>query len=81
MKPLNRWLMARDFDRYVAEIQVRITFLNGYTRSLYHNYGSVGQVCRAKVKSWLSAYVYNRAVLRSKSSEDFLRSGSQNQRL
>ena len=31
MKLLGQRLMARDFDREVAEAQVRIAILNGYT--------------------------------------------------
>ena len=31
MKLLGQRLMARDFDRQVAEVQVRIAILNGYT--------------------------------------------------
>lgn len=31
VKRLGPRLMARDFDRQVAEIQVRIAVLNGYT--------------------------------------------------
>ena len=31
MKLLGQRLMARDFDRQVAELQVRIAVLNGYT--------------------------------------------------
>jgi hypothetical protein len=31
MKLLGQWLMARDFDRQVAEVQVRVAILNGYT--------------------------------------------------
>ena len=31
VKLLGQRLMARDFDRQVAEIQVRIAILNGYT--------------------------------------------------
>jgi hypothetical protein len=31
MKLLGQHLMARDFDRQVAEVQVRIAILNGYT--------------------------------------------------
>lgn len=31
VKLLAQRLMARDFDRQVAEIQVRIAVLNGYT--------------------------------------------------
>ena len=30
MKRLGQRLMARDFDRQVAEIQVRIAIMNGY---------------------------------------------------
>jgi|TARA_R100000935_G_scaffold34072_2_gene54646 hypothetical protein len=30
-KMLGQRLMARDFDRQVAEVQVRIVILNGYT--------------------------------------------------
>ena len=35
MKLLGQRLSARDFDRQVAELQVRIVVLNGYTRSAY----------------------------------------------
>ncbi len=31
MKLLRQRLMARDFDRQVAEVQVRIAIMNGYT--------------------------------------------------
>ncbi len=31
VKLLGQWLVARDFDRQVAELQVRIAALNGYT--------------------------------------------------
>lgn len=31
MKLLGQRLMARDFDRQVAEVQVRIAVMNGYT--------------------------------------------------
>ena len=31
MKPLRQSLMAKDFDCQVAELQVRIAVLNGYT--------------------------------------------------
>ena len=31
MKLLGQRLMARDFDRQVAEVQVRMAALNGYT--------------------------------------------------
>lgn len=31
IKLLGQSLMARDFDRQVAELQVRISVLNGYT--------------------------------------------------
>ncbi len=31
MKLLGQRLMARDFDRQVAEVQVRVAILNGYT--------------------------------------------------
>ena len=31
VKLLGQWLMARDFDRQVAELQIRIAVLNGYT--------------------------------------------------
>ena len=31
VKLLGQRLMARDFDRQVAEVQVRIAVLNGYT--------------------------------------------------
>jgi len=31
MKLLGQRLMSRDFDRRVAEIQIRIAIMNGYT--------------------------------------------------
>jgi hypothetical protein len=31
MKLLGHRLMARDFDRQVAEVQIRIAVMNGYT--------------------------------------------------
>jgi hypothetical protein len=31
VKLLGQRLMARDFDRHVAEVQVRVAILNGYT--------------------------------------------------
>lgn len=31
VKPLGQRLMVRDFDRKVAEVQVRIAIMNGYT--------------------------------------------------
>lgn len=31
MKLLGQRLMARDFDRQVAEVQVRIAIMNGFT--------------------------------------------------
>jgi len=31
VKLLGQWLMARDFDRRVAELQIRIAVLSGYT--------------------------------------------------
>jgi hypothetical protein len=31
MKLLGQRLMARDFDRQVAEVQIRIAVMNGYT--------------------------------------------------
>ena len=31
LKPLGQRLMARDFDRQVAEVQARIAVMNGYT--------------------------------------------------
>ena len=31
VKPFGQRLMARDFDRQVAEVQVRVAIPNGYT--------------------------------------------------
>jgi hypothetical protein len=31
MKLLGQRLMARDFDRQVAEVQIRVAVMNGYT--------------------------------------------------
>ena len=35
VKLMGQRLMARDFDRQVAELQVRIAVLNGYTALAY----------------------------------------------
>ena len=43
-KLLGQRLMARDFDRHVAELQVRIAVLNGYTALGIPVTESVGQV-------------------------------------
>ena len=36
MKALGQRLMARDFDRQVARLQVRVAVLNGYTALAAH---------------------------------------------
>ena len=44
VKLLGQRLMARDFDRQVAELQVRIAVLNGYTALGIPVTEAVGQV-------------------------------------
>jgi hypothetical protein len=44
VKLLGQRLMARDFDRQVAELQVRIVILNGYTALGVPVTKAVGQV-------------------------------------
>jgi hypothetical protein len=48
MKLLEQRLMARDFDRQVAEVQVRISVLNGDTALGIPDTEGVGQVCPRK---------------------------------
>ncbi len=47
---LGQRLMARDFDRQVAELQVRIAVLNGDTSLGIPVTEAVGQVCPGKGK-------------------------------
>ena len=48
VKLLGQSLMARDFDRQVAELQVRIAVLNGYTALGIPVTGATGRVCPGK---------------------------------
>ena len=60
VKLLGQPLMARDFDRQVAELQVRIAVLNGYTALGIPVTETVGQVCPGKGEARLSADLRNR---------------------
>jgi transposase len=48
MKLLGQRLMARDFDRQVAEIQVRIAIMNGYTALGMPVTKTAGKLCPGK---------------------------------
>jgi hypothetical protein len=48
VKQPGQRLMARDFDRQVAEVQVRVAVLNGFTALGVPVTKVVGQVCPAK---------------------------------
>lgn len=48
MKQLGQSVMARDFDRQVAEIQVRMAVLNRYTALGVPVTEAVGKVCPGK---------------------------------
>jgi hypothetical protein len=66
VKLLGQRLMARDFDRQVAELQVRVAVLNGYTVLGIPFTEAVGQVCLGKGKVCQSPDSYNRALFFSK---------------
>jgi hypothetical protein len=58
MKLLGQRLMARDFDRQVAKVQVRIAIMNGLPRSAYPSRKPQDKFVRGKGKSadqWLCA--------------------------
>ena len=61
VKLLGQRLMARDFDRQVAELQVRIAVLNGYTALGIPVTEAVGYVCPGKGEPRPSADLCNRA--------------------
>ena len=60
VKLLGQRLMARDLDRQVAEVQVRIAVLNGYTALGIPVTEAVGQVCPGKGGVRPSADLCNR---------------------
>jgi hypothetical protein len=61
VKLLGQRLMARDVDRQVAELQVRIAVLNGCTALGIPVTEPVGQVCPGKGEPRHSADLCNRA--------------------
>jgi hypothetical protein len=61
VKLLGQRLMARDVDRQVAQLQVRIAVLNGYTALGIPVTEPVGQVCPGKGEPRHSADLCNRA--------------------
>jgi hypothetical protein len=60
MKLLGQRLMARNFDRQVAEVQVRIAVLNGYTARGIRVTKAVSSTCLEKGESCPSADLWNR---------------------
>jgi hypothetical protein len=64
VKLLGQRLMARDFDRQVAELQVRIAVLNGYTALGIPVTEAVGQVCPGKGEPRPSVNLCNRVGLK-----------------
>jgi hypothetical protein len=59
MKLLGQRLMARNFDRQVAEVQVRIAVLNGYTACGIRVTKAVSSTCLEKGVSCPSADSWN----------------------
>jgi hypothetical protein len=64
VKLLVKRLMAHDFDRQVAEFQVRVAVHNGYTALGIHVTKVAAQVCRATGAVRPRADLCNRAVSR-----------------
>jgi hypothetical protein len=64
VKLLGQRLLARDFDRQVAELQVRIAVLNGYTALGIRVTEAVGQVCPGKGEPRPSVNLCNRVGLK-----------------
>ncbi len=62
MKLLGQTLMARDFERQTAELQVRIAVLNRYTAIGPPVTRPVGRPSYGKGEAWLSAVSCNKAV-------------------
>ena len=62
LKLLGQRLMARDFDRQVAEFQVLLTVLNGFTALGIPVTETVGYVCSGKGDIRPSVGLCNRAV-------------------
>jgi hypothetical protein len=62
VKMLGERLTARDFDPQVAEFQVRVAVLNGFTALGIPDTEAVGQVCPGKGKPGPSNHSCNRAV-------------------
>lgn len=62
VKLLGQRLMARDFDRQVAELQVRIAVLNGYTALGIPGMEAVGYVRPEKGEPRPSPDLRNRAI-------------------
>jgi hypothetical protein len=62
VKLLGQRLMARDFDRQVAEVQVRVAILNGFTALSIPVTKVVGQVCPKEGTARPSDNLRNRVV-------------------
>jgi hypothetical protein len=63
MKLLGQRLMARDFDRQVAEVQVRVAILNGYTALGIPVTKAVGSIRLGKGEIRSSADLRNRVLI------------------
>ena len=61
MKLLGQRLMARDFDRQVAEVQIPIGIMNGYTALGTSDTKAVEQVCRGKGEVRSTTALHNKA--------------------
>jgi len=61
VKLLGQRLSARDFERQVAEVQVRVAVLNGFTALGTPVTEAKGKVPPGKGNLWPSANVCNRA--------------------
>lgn len=61
LKLLGQGLAARDFDRQVAEFQIRVAALNGFASLGIPVPETVGCVCQGKGEPRLSTGLFNRA--------------------
>lgn len=60
MKLLGQKLMARDPDRQIAELQLRVAVMNGFTALGIPVTEAVGYVCLGKGEPWSSPDLRNR---------------------
>ena len=73
VKLLGQRLMSRDFDRQVAEFQVRVAVLNGFTALGIPVTEAVGSVCPGKGEVRLSPDLCNRAARRLRDRNELAR--------